>query len=85
MNSWQSRIAIGAIGLIAGCGGGRAGGSDTPPPPPPTYTIGGTVAGLKDSGFVVQNNGANDAAIAAGATSFVFAGAQTYRWRSPVR
>jgi hypothetical protein len=38
-----------------------------------TYTIGGAVAGLASSGLVLQNNGADDLAVAANATSLQFA------------
>lgn len=38
-----------------------------------TYTIAGTVAGLATSGLVLQNNGADDLAVAANATSLQFA------------
>jgi hypothetical protein len=37
-----------------------------------SYTIGGAIAGLTGSGLVLQNNGGNDLAIPAAATSFVF-------------
>ncbi len=38
-----------------------------------TYTIGGTISGLTGSGLVLQDNAADDLAVAAGATSFTFA------------
>jgi environmental stress-induced protein Ves len=37
------------------------------------YTLGGSITGLVGSGLVLQNNGANDVSVAAGATSFAFA------------
>lgn len=40
----------------------------------PSFTIGGAIAGLTGNGLVLQNNGANDLTIAAGATSFTFPG-----------
>jgi 6-phosphogluconolactonase len=50
--------------LAASCGGSGGGGS-------PTYTIGGSVDGLAGSGLILQDNGANDLAIA-GNGSFSF-------------
>jgi hypothetical protein len=38
-----------------------------------TYTIGGSVAGLTNEGLVLQNNGADDLAVSANATSLEFA------------
>ena len=47
-----SRVALAlAILILAACGGGCGGG------PPSTYTVGGTVSGLKGSGLVLANNG----------------------------
>ena len=40
-------------------------GGTTAPPAPVTYTIGGTVSGLKGSGLVLQNNNGDDLAISA--------------------
>lgn len=53
---------------VAACGGG--GGSA---PPTAMYTIGGTVIGLNGSGLVLQNNGADDLAVASSG-QFSFAG-----------
>lgn len=70
-------------GLAIGCGGGGDtggnGGTSPPPPPPPapTYAIGGAVSGLTGSGLVLQNNGASDLPVAAGATSYTFGNAFT--------
>lgn len=36
------------------------------------YTIGGTISGLSGTGLVLQNNGGDNLAVAAGATSFTF-------------
>jgi hypothetical protein len=38
-----------------------------------TFDIGGSISGLIDSGLVLRNNGADDLAVTAGATSFQFA------------
>jgi hypothetical protein len=37
-----------------------------------SFTIGGAIAGLAGDGLILQNNGSNDLAVPAGATSFVF-------------
>ena len=37
-----------------------------------TYTIGGTVSGLSGTGLVLQDDGGNNLAVSAGATSFTF-------------
>jgi 6-phosphogluconolactonase (cycloisomerase 2 family) len=66
--------------LLSACGGG--GGSDgggvapppPPPPPPATYTIGGTVTGLKGAGLVLRNNGGDSLSVTtAGAFTFATA------------
>jgi len=54
---------------LAGCGGS----SHSSQPASTTYTIGGSVAGFTGTGLVLQNNGRNDLAVTAGATSFTFA------------
>lgn len=71
----RTAAVLGAIfGL--GCGGGNdgPGGTQPPPPPAPTYTVGGPVSGLTGSGLILQNNSANDLAVAQGATSYTFPG-----------
>ena len=65
-------LAAVLVGL-SGCGGGSGdtgGGSQ----PPPTYSIGGTVTGLAGAGLVLQNNGASDLPVGAGASTFAFSG-----------
>lgn len=61
--------------IFAACGGGGSGGGgnggSAPPPPAATYTIGGTVTGLRGTGLVLHN-GSEDLAIATDG-SFVFA------------
>jgi hypothetical protein len=50
---------------ISSCGGGMTDGQGS-------YPVGGTVSGLLHPGLVLQNNGGDDLAIAAGNTSFAF-------------
>ena len=73
--------SISATGLATGVGAGQTlitatlgtiSGSTTLTVTPATYSIGGTISGLTGSGLVLQNNGGNNLAIAAGATSFTF-------------
>ena len=62
-----------ALTTVSGCSGGS---KSTPVPPAvqsPTFTIGGAVAGLTGAGLVLQNNGGNNLAVSANATSFTFA------------
>ena len=47
-----------AVLMLAGCGGGSGGGG-----PPPTYSVGGTLSGLRGSGLVLRDNGSNDLAM----------------------
>ena len=56
-----------SLSLIACGGGGGGGGSGNGGVNPVvnTFTIGGTVTGLKSAGLVLQNNGGNDLVIAA--------------------
>ncbi len=59
-------LFIAAIGF--GCGGGGGGGGGGAPA---TYTVGGSVSGLGNTGLVLQNNAGNDLSISAdGAFSF---------------
>ncbi len=65
--------ACGGSGGSGGSGGGSgAGGSGMSPSPPLTYTVGGTVTGLRGSNLVLQNNGGDDIGVAADG-SFTFA------------
>ena len=58
--------ACGGSGGSGGSGGGSgAGGSGMSPSPPLTYTVGGTVTGLRGSNLVLQNNGGDDIGVAA--------------------
>jgi sugar lactone lactonase YvrE len=71
MRCKTSLPGIAALALIvAACSSGRSGsGSNT------SYSVGGTISGYAGSGLMLQDNGAGNATIAAGATSFSFAGA----------
>jgi alpha-tubulin suppressor-like RCC1 family protein len=60
------------VSALAACGGGTSDPTPTPTPAP-TYTVSGTVSGLTGSGLVLQDNAADDTAVAA-AGSFTFAG-----------
>lgn len=60
---WLAGCAL-PLALLA-CGGDSDG-------PATSFSIGGSVSGLVSDGLVLQNNGADDLAIAAGAASFVF-------------
>ncbi|RZT06244.1 Sugar lactone lactonase YvrE [Duganella sp. CF402] len=65
------RLALNmALLTLAGCGGGgsSAGGGGTQPPAP-TYTVGGSISGLKTGGLTLAS-GADKLSIAAAATSF---------------
>ena len=53
---------------VIGCGGASNSASSAS-----TYTIGGTVTGGIGSGLVLQNNGGSNLAVAANASSFIFA------------
>jgi 6-phosphogluconolactonase len=55
----RSLFAI-ALAVLAACGGGSGGGSGGA-----TYTIGGTVSGLRGSGLVLLDNGGNSLAVSA--------------------
>jgi hypothetical protein len=78
---WRSLCAhwvlVCVLGLAA-CSNGRGsvdesdGGGGGQQQAPPKVTIGGTVAGLAGSGLILQNNGADDLAVAA-AGAFTFA------------
>jgi hypothetical protein len=54
---------------LAGCGGS----SHSSQSASTTYTIGGSVLGFTGTGLVLQDNGGNDLAVTASATSFTFA------------
>ena len=61
-----------ALFYLTACGGGGSPASNNTPPPT-KYTIGGTISGLSGSGLMLQNNGGENLAISAGASSFTFA------------
>jgi len=71
MRSWNGLavFTLLSMSLIAdvGCGGGKS-----TPTAPATYTAGGTVTGLTGTGLVLQNNGGDNLAVSAKATSFKF-------------
>jgi 6-phosphogluconolactonase len=58
--------------LFSSCGGGSGGNAA-----PPTYSIGGTIQGLRGAGLVLQNNGGGNLSVPAGASSFQFPGSAT--------
>lgn len=60
--------------LLTACHSSDGGGSGPAPGngDPVTYSIGGSVSGLGGAGLILRNNGANDLALDAGATSFQF-------------
>ncbi len=81
---------LACLAALAGCGGGSSSDS-APPPPVTTFTVGGTVTGLKPAQSVtLQNNGGNPL-IVAGNGGFAFSVRQdagsayevTVRSRSP--
>ncbi|MGH8186828.1 MAG: hypothetical protein ACREUC_09715, partial [Steroidobacteraceae bacterium] len=67
------------LATLAACSNGRGTLEEGEPPTPPqggtqdSFSVGGTVSGLSGSGFVLQNNGADDLPIA-GNGVFSFAG-----------
>jgi subtilisin family serine protease len=65
----ETLVLLAGVSLLAACGGGGGGGGA----PAPTYAIRGTVAGLTDTGLVVQNNGGDSLSVASGASTFTFA------------
>ena len=77
MRSTVSTFHVGHWRLVAACGLGlgllACGGSDDEATQ--RFTVGGTVSGLTAAGLVLQNNGADDLALPAGARDFVFAAA----------
>ena len=56
----------GSSSSSSGSGGGSGGGTPT------TYTVGGTVSGLKATGLVLTDNGGNSLTVASGASTFTF-------------
>ena len=56
--------------FLAACGGGGGGGGGgtTPPPAATTFTVGGSVSGLRGTGLVLQNNGGDAVTVAANGT-----------------
>jgi 6-phosphogluconolactonase len=67
------KILFGAAAvLLSSCGGGG-----NSPPAPPTYSVGGTISGLRSSGLVLQNNGGGNLSVPATATTFHFPGSVT--------
>ncbi len=58
--------AGGSSSSSSGSGGGSGGGTPT------TYTVGGTVSGLKATGLVLTDNGGNSLTVASGASTFTF-------------
>ncbi|MGJ7524736.1 lactonase family protein [Variovorax sp. GB1P17] len=88
-------VLVGAV--LAGCGGSGSGGAglpflpvappETPPTPPvATYPVSGTVAGLKGSGLVLQNNAGDDLPVAAnGVVRFAVPMASSARYAVTVK
>src|SRR5215469_12506396 len=58
--------------MLTACGGGGGGGYGGGGGGM-TYTIGGTVTGLTQSGLTLDDNGGDTLAVASGATTFTFA------------
>ena len=80
-----SRMSVGrwvvcasAVLLLTACGGGGSSGSSSGSGgnsgggTPTTYTVGGTVSGLKATGLVLTDNGGNSLTVASGASTFTF-------------
>ena len=66
-------LALTACGGGGGSGGGGAGGGGTGSGGgTSTYTVGGTVTGLKASGLVLSDNGGNDVTVTSGSSTFTF-------------
>jgi len=59
-------------GSLTGCWWDGDAKTGSTPPAPPTYSVGGTVSGLTQSGLVLSN-GSDSLTVAANTTSFVFA------------
>lgn len=79
MRSARCRLAAASLFsafILAACGGGgggNPGGGGGPPMITPTsFPVGGTVTGLESTGLVLQNNGAEEVTIGAGASVFTF-------------
>lgn len=64
--------------IFTACGGTKSSlpTGNAPAPPTPTYTLSGEVTGLAGAGLVLQNNGANNLAVAQNG-SFAFSGTLT--------
>ncbi|HEY3785829.1 MAG TPA: beta-propeller fold lactonase family protein [Steroidobacteraceae bacterium] len=62
--------------LLSACGGGGGGSTGSsggsPPPPTQSFTVGGSITGLTGSGLVLQDNGGDSLAVAAGSKTFTF-------------
>src|SRR6185437_3598603 len=66
--------SVGGSGCTGGSGGaGGSGGSGGSGGTNSAYTVGGTISGLTTSGLVLEDNGADDLSLSAGATAFTFA------------
>ncbi len=61
-------LLIALVGVS--CGGGGGGGGT---PAPTSFTVGGTITGLSNTGLVLQNNGGDDLNISAANNTFTFA------------
>jgi hypothetical protein len=76
MKIWN-RLSVFALCVMASMAGiavvGCGGGGKSTPPPATAYTIGGSITGLTGSGLVLQDNGGDNLAVAANASSFTFA------------
>jgi DNA-binding beta-propeller fold protein YncE len=66
-------VMLTACGGGGGGGGGSSGSGGTTPPPASTFTIGGTISGLTETGLTLNDNGGDTLTVAPGATAFTFA------------
>ena len=62
--------SLASLLFVAGCGSGS---STTTSPAPQTYSIGGTISGLSNSGLVLEDDAGDNLTVAANANTFTFA------------
>ncbi len=71
--SGQTCVVAGGAGVVGNADVTTVSVSCTKTSGAPTYTIGGSVTGLTAPGLVLEDNGADDLAVASGADAFTFA------------